>query len=206
MSNDRHELPEGTRDSVIERYVMQALSAGVMTREGYADDVRKIYWQIVPEKQRKVRFADPDSHPKPSTVLASNAKTVFRFWDDSVSARMPVAIEEAMAYALPDPYGEDCRYALVYRLGYWGVKRHEPNGRGDYKAWGQALRGFGDVNVDMAEILADMVIDENDRPHIPRAIADIDAEVAHLLSVRQQLKRVQEGKGEEEKPQLRRVV
>ncbi|UEX76824.1 hypothetical protein LMH63_12750 [Spiribacter halobius] len=154
------------------------------------------YCARVPERLRHV--------PAPNLEAVAGAeewRKLLRAWDQTLrryaadDLRFPVELEEAWVAALEDPWRSDCIRELAERYGLYGAFRRPATVAGDTASWASVLEDFGLVTRDMAAVLADGRIDQDDASRLPALLRDVQRMQADLESLRQHVQAAAEGGG-----------
>ena len=162
--------------------------AVAQTRGGvvaFADKVADLYEERVPAEHRRAKFkpvvGDLDQI---SAAQKANRQTVDRYIRGEVKA-FPSCLEEAWVLSLPEPFQEDALRELAGRYGMLPARIRGPHE--GIASISTVTHEFGDFIRAMAPILADGVINEQDRPYIKSALDELADLQAALASVQQQL-------------------
>lgn len=102
-----------TRTAVLCAHLTLALHHSSLTMRSYATTVRDQYEQRTPRHARTLEFHT--SRTDPYADERANAQIVQRFIDGTT--RMPVEVEEALVFALPQPFHGECQRELAERYG-----------------------------------------------------------------------------------------
>ncbi|MDA3920522.1 MAG: hypothetical protein PF501_07565 [Salinisphaera sp.] len=157
------------------------------TQEAFALALACEYNQRVPADVQTLEWPEIDRHAsiiESGRLAGKLRKRVERAMDGSV--RIPCELEEAWAYALPEPYGERCRHELAWRYGFIGAVSLAAEPCPDAEIMGRLLSEAGRTTSALARALADGEINpadvsdgeiEDDLRGLEAAVASIRARV-----------------------------
>lgn len=98
-------------------HVQMALRHAAISQEDFADEVARIYMERTPLHVRGIEFHAHGRGVDPYQVRRDNAQLLFRMLKPGGPVRLPVEVEEAVVYALPQPFREECLRELCARYG-----------------------------------------------------------------------------------------
>ena len=180
MPNHQKSRPQFLMDLTAE--AVSQTRGGVVA---FADKVADLYEERVPAEHRRAKFkpvvGDLDQI---SAAQKANRQTVDRYIRGEVKA-FPSCLEEAWVLSLPEPFQEDALRELAGRYGMLPARIRGPHE--GIASISTVTHEFGDFIRAMAPILADGVINEQDRPYIKSALGELADLQAALASVQQQL-------------------
>lgn len=192
MNRDLH---QPTRTDTIAKHVSDYVREK-SKREEFAARVVEKYEELVPnDKDRCIEFKKIG---KPSTILATNAQRVFRWFDKDIAARLPADLEEAVVLSLPEPYLSRCRTELAARYGLLAALI--PQGAAGHADIARLLKETADVVNVLGQMYEDGKLDANDAKHKPTAIKEINDAIGALLTLRGRIE-----KEVEDEPKLKAV-
>ncbi|MDD5271385.1 MAG: hypothetical protein PHU14_01575 [Methylovulum sp.] len=184
MRNDPQVIQVHSVTQVVERHLLALQHDTGMSMSLFVARVREHYEATVLLGSRTVEWslvADA------ATRMARDAERFKRWLEPDTAARLPLDMLESVIAAFPF----DRRLALQVELGRRQgllVSVIPTDAVADIVTLGDVARKHGQTMVALAEIFADGVVDEKDRPFAPEAIRQIDGAVAVLLSMRNILK------------------
>lgn len=170
------------RARVIAQYVGAYLHSSGTSMEAYADDVAREYHARTAPELRSVQFqCGGDAYKR----LRANGQVVRRFLENE--PRMPVDVEEAFIFALPDDLRRDVLRELAARVGLLAAPLPDGNGAHDLTLVGDLMREFGDAVKTLGPVLADGRIDAQDAPYLHAALREITELVEQATALRARL-------------------
>lgn len=189
MNVNNHE----PRADVIRRHVNNYFRIEkAATEEGFADDVKCIYHDVVCDAaDRVVQFHEGGDVSK---ILAANAQLLFRMLKGRV--KFLADLEEPVVMALPEPYQSDCKTELAARYDMLPVYASNIRPERSVNNVSRLLRETSDVVDALAPMLADGVIDEKDRPLAKRGLKEIQEAMAVLVELNGQILKILPDDGE----------
>ena len=176
--------PREPRSRLIGRFVEHWLNGVVEKQQGYADKVRELYWQMLPDPEdRQIRFHwTGDAYHD----LRENRQVVMRRLRGAI--KFEADFEEAVIEALPDDVRGELLRQLSERYGLLAVPLPRVEGAGAFdlallaKEFGEAVESYGYL------MEGDGVIDANDDPQLlARALAETDDLLAAATLFRETL-------------------
>lgn len=175
------------RQQVIYAYASQYRLRRGLSFERWAERVDEAYHQRVPPRHRTLKcmphlsaVAGADEWEKLRRNLAQNLRRY-----EAGDQHLPVELEESLVAAMEDPWRSDCIRELAERYGLYGAFRRPATVAGDTASWASVLEDFGLVTRDMASVLADGRIDQDDASRLPALLRDVQRMQADLESLRQ---------------------
>lgn len=170
------------RARVIAQYVTAHLHSSGTSMEAYADDVALRYNMTTAPALRSVQFhCGGDTYKR----LRANGQVVRRFLENE--PRMPVDIEEALIFALPDGLKCDALRDLAARVGLLATPLPDASGAKDLFQVGELVREFGTAVQALSPVLADGRIDAQDAPHLQAAIKEVTQLLEQATALRQRM-------------------
>ncbi|WP_339873952.1 hypothetical protein [uncultured Brevundimonas sp.] len=159
------------RSAVLFRAWFEMHQATGCSMQTFAARLVEHYHASVPEPLRAVTFKVGGDVFRDATT---NAQHVARFMNPDATTRMPVDLEEAWVAALGGEYTDRCRRDLARRYGFLGVSISSLAPGAELREASALTGEFGEVLNAMAPALADGRIDEQDLPHLPKLIDQLD--------------------------------
>lgn len=157
------------RTATLRRWVNAVCDSGVMTKEDFANAAIRIWLDLVPAELRDLDFRDPSESKQ---ARNNNAIKFWRFFD---GVRLPANFEEAIVFAMPEPFKAKCLRDLAARYGLLPVAI--PAGTP-----GEQFRGVACVMKETAELIqAASADDECDLAELEREANDAIAAILGLI-------------------------
>ncbi|MBH1529905.1 hypothetical protein I5T99_12660 [Stenotrophomonas maltophilia] len=180
MKPKPHFLPK--RQTVIYGFTEQMLRDTGSNRRSFAMAVADTYLSLLGEDDREVPFritlgGDGDADKK------HNGQILGRYLDGVVKT-LPADLEDAWVMSLPEPYRSNCERELCRRRGVLPVRLDAVGEANQVAGIGELMSDFGDLITAVGPALADGVIDEKDRPHATRIVAETDDFLIRLIALR----------------------
>ncbi|MBR0346057.1 MAG: hypothetical protein IJI03_12445 [Rudaea sp.] len=171
-----------SRQSVLLHHINMAVQNSAMTKRRYATCVRDQYDARTPAALRSIRFhatRDPYSDER------LNEQTLRRLLDDADD--IPVAIEEALVLALPQPFQRECRRELAARLGELAAPM--PTGEHGAAVANAAtlMRETGEALADLAQCFDGETIPPDKRAVAMHALGELDDVTAQVFTIKTRL-------------------
>ncbi|MES1926539.1 hypothetical protein T31B1_14504 [Salinisphaera sp. T31B1] len=166
-------------------YAERVLEETPMTFDALAEAIAIEYERRVPAHARSVKLAAPSSSDyrtfaKELGAVSTRTKRYIRG-----GMLIPSDLEEAIAYALPAPYGLQCRRALARRYGFLGaVSPQSEAAPSDAEALSSICADAGGVIRSVGEALADGRLDADDialAPLMIRQLHDLMSDAASAI-------------------------
>lgn len=174
-----------TRDATIRGYVDAAVDQGLTTWDGYVDTLRQIYWRDTPARVRTFEFRDPETDPEPARAMAANTAKVMDWFNPRRTVRMPVELEEAAVFALPESIRERCQQDLARRLGCYGALKRPVDPAGECATESLIGGDYGELLGVVARMKANGgEINRDDRAQMPDLEAAVDRMQADVEALR----------------------
>lgn len=173
------------RTITIRRVVEEFLRETATAEDTFADNVKEQYHALVPNpKRRTLKFHETDDV---SADMEANGQLLGRcLRKDSV--RFPADLEEAVVAALPPQYRFPLMRELAARYGLLAVPIPEANNTTHTATQLQKLMdGFGKSVEALAPVVADGVVDANDRKAAKAALPKLEQLLAEAEYWRQAL-------------------
>ncbi|RCX32100.1 hypothetical protein [Thioalbus denitrificans] len=146
-----------TRSETITRHVQAYLRATATSWPTLAADVSEQYAARVAQRKRAVHFHEGGDAYKD---MRANAQLLKRFMEGE--ARLPVDLEEAIAYALPEPHRRELVADLAARYGLLHVAAPDADRAQQVQDAGEWLREVGEATEALGALLGDCRIDGAD--------------------------------------------
>lgn len=180
-------LPAPTRTATLRLHLIRAIEARTTTKTTFGEALARAYVAMVPEHARGL-----DLHPprEASVVDWELDRDALRHQVDRLctgQTRFPAELEEAWVAALPEPHRHACLAELASRHGLLAVPI--PAGACGVADFAHYLHQFGQSVEALAPIVADGRIDQEDREHIPEAIAALREVITRALAIQCQMER-----------------
>lgn len=171
------------RSVTIIRHVTDYLLSTSVSRAAYADDVKNLYHQRIPNPAaRCVRFHEGGDAIKD---LKANDQLVQRFLQQDV--KFPADIEEAFVLALPPQRRRRCLADLMARYELLAAPIPKATTEDASESLSRLLDSTGAVIRAIAPMMADGVVDERDAPHAKKALRTIHSAQAELTGWAQRI-------------------
>lgn len=165
-------LFQQTRSETLARHVTALLHDTRTTRESFAISVVEQYHLRVAESSRTVDFKTGGDL---FATARTNTQRLFRMLDAAFEdSRFPADLEEAVLFALPEPFRTACRRDLAARMGLRDVPLAPTASEGSVRSVGEFLAAAGVVVQDLSQVLADGRIDASDAPYLAQTQADLE--------------------------------
>jgi hypothetical protein len=164
------------RDAVLVRHY-RAVRDETGLREGeFLVALIRAVRELVPEALREGDWPDPDGDMSADQyeALVERVRTRVARWI-SGAVHMPVWIEEAWVYALPQPYRLACARELARRYGFLGVQADpgECDGLEDVQTMSRISERTARVLQDGSRMLKDLRFGPEDLPDAPQAVSNL---------------------------------
>jgi hypothetical protein len=157
------------RSQLIAEHVLLAISRSSLTERTYGQTVADLYMERTALHARTVTFA---VSADPYADQVANCQIVKRMLDGRT--RMPVDVEEALIFALPDPYRHQLQAELAARLGLMAAELPAHHAAGQQQQVGDLVRAVGHALDKLSNMLDDGVLDEHDLAYAPDALRDLE--------------------------------
>jgi hypothetical protein len=180
MSSNRQQTHSSTRDTVLIAHAADMLSRTSMSKEDFAEALSRALYAMAPDKaaakdvpdlESMTRTCDPQTY---SRAAGAWLKRVQR-WLAADTVEFPAWIEEAWVQSLLPEWRERCLIELAGRYGLLAVRPVGIEGMGPMKAFSGLMGRMGDVAGIGAQVFDDLVINQQDREHLPGLIAGLRA-------------------------------
>ncbi len=180
------------RTDVWRFWLQRALDETPFTLDDFTEQLAATYCDLVPEHARRVamtRLSTDMPHRVYAAELVRMRKTVQRYMDPE-GLDPKADLEEAWVLALPQPYSDECRHALVRRHNCMGVdtipSETAPN---ELRAVAEAMSGASDLFHRMSQMMEDGHLGPEDIDLAPLAIAAGRDMAAKALGVVEMIQR-----------------
>ena len=180
-----------TRTVAVLRHVTNYLLSSSTSDMTFSVAVMDEYCRRVPNVNARVVPVHSSFDPLKDQRL--NRQTVMRFVNRE--QRLPADLEESVVSVLPEPFQSDCLRDLSARYDLLAVRvvTHEPGD--DVANLNRILKETGDMIAALAPVLADGVIDNDDRPYAKDALTKINDALAGLVEMQARITKILPGKG-----------
>ena len=175
MTGNFHE----PRSVTIIRHVNNYLLSTSVSQEAFADDVKSIYHERIPNpKARVMHFHETgDAHKD----MSANAQLLMRVINRRV--KFPSDLEEAVVLAMPDDYRHQCISDLAARYDLLAAEIPHADSNDDLANLNCILKETGEAIQSLGPIFADGKVDEKDAPHAKHALKEINEALSALVSM-----------------------
>ncbi len=161
------------RTDVWRFWLQRALDETPFTLDDFTERLAASYCDLVPEHARRValtKLSTDMPHREYASEMVRMRKTVQRYMDpDGLDPKAD--IEEAWVQALPQPYSDECRHALVRRHNCMGIDTLVAESSSDeLRAVAEAMSRGADLFHRMSQMMADGHLGPEDIDLAPEAI------------------------------------
>lgn len=171
MSNQRQSTVSESPAQIIHRYWLQIMARGKGATGSYCYDVAKLYNELHPQDARTLVFDLVSGTP--AQIFDRCYKRIERWVNPMADQHLPLDVTRALINAMPDSMRRSCWTEVLGALGYLAAQHAGP-AEGTHAAFADLVHTFGRISQAAAPIMADGVIDEQDRPHAPAMLQKID--------------------------------
>lgn len=164
-----------TRSDVIWRHVAKMARQTADSIEDYSEDVLRVWLERTPLSARRMDFVkDGPVYER----MRTNGKKIRRWMSPDSPGRPSIDVEEALVYALPEPYRSNCRRELARRYDLLDVPVPDCAHTTALENMASFTSEVGLVFQRLSPVLSDGNIGKNDREFIPAAITELQNLVA----------------------------
>lgn len=173
------------RSQVLADLARDAVRHTGLTERTFADAVVEAYHARVARCDRTITFHLAATADQVEEAERANAQILKRFATGEV--RFPVDVVDAWIDALPQPWRQQALVDAAERHGLLAAPKPAVDGNGQVQQVASVLRESADVVDALADVLADGVIDADDRPRAKHALSQITELQAALVPIQRQL-------------------